>query len=332
MKPYLYFRGLKKLVKDINGDETIHLGIRPYGFHAGNAMALIVYPYLLCKYLKIEGKKLNLKFIFSINDWEQDWLDGPDPRKYPFNIYPKNSSLQFIPDEMGCHASITDHWQPIIERNVSSLKKKYSGISIKFIRNSNLKKNPLYNSLLLETIKNPLDQAKIFEKYSGKEVLEAPIQYAGAICRKCHRSHGKTSVFGNERIEWVCDECNFSIRDNFKNFDYWWYHKPLLLARMKVFKIDITVSGGDHYNEGDFLIRKTFIKKYAPDVREPKMLFTPTVLALDGQKMSKSRNNTAYANIKELIAVSDGYMQSDIQVNDKLILKNANEKNYCCVL
>jgi len=89
MKPYLYFSGLKRLAKEINGDEIVHIGIRPYGFHAGNAMALVVYPYLLCKYFEKEKRVARFRFIISINDWEQDCLDGPDPLEYPFNIYPK---------------------------------------------------------------------------------------------------------------------------------------------------------------------------------------------------------------------------------------------------
>ena len=41
MKPYLYFDGLKQLTKEINGNEVVHIGIRPYGFHAGNVIALV---------------------------------------------------------------------------------------------------------------------------------------------------------------------------------------------------------------------------------------------------------------------------------------------------
>lgn len=63
MKPYLYLNGMKKLAKEASGNETIHVGIRPYGFHAGNAMALIVYPYLLCKYLKKEGKVPRFRLV-----------------------------------------------------------------------------------------------------------------------------------------------------------------------------------------------------------------------------------------------------------------------------
>jgi|GEM_PF-768339 len=327
MKPYLYFGGLRNLAKDIRGDETIHLGIRPYGFHAGNQMALVVYPYLLCKYLGAEGKEPKLKFIFSINDWEQDCLDGPDIRRYPFNVYPKNSSLQFMPDEMGCHESITDHWQPVIEKNVALLKGSYPEISIRFVRNSSLRDDPFFKSLLKLTIKEPSSLSEIFKKHSNKEVFDSPVRYAGAICKKCFRSRGETILVGENEIKWVCQNCGFSICDSFDKFDYWWYHKPLFLARIKILNIDIAISGGDHYSEGDFLIRRAVIDKFAPEVRKPKMLFTPTILALDGQKMSKSRNNTAYADIEKLIAFSDGNTQGEIKVDEDLLLdaENGNE-------
>ena len=93
MKPYLYLPGLKKLVKKLRGNEKVHFGIRPYGFHGGNILSIIVYPYLLCKEFEKRGKGAKFNFTVSINDYEQDELDGPDIRKYPFNVYPKNTSL-----------------------------------------------------------------------------------------------------------------------------------------------------------------------------------------------------------------------------------------------
>lgn len=71
MRPYLYRRGLKELAKDLHGKETIHIGIRPYGFHAGNALALIAYPYLLCKDMEDMGRRPEFRFIVSINTMEQ---------------------------------------------------------------------------------------------------------------------------------------------------------------------------------------------------------------------------------------------------------------------
>jgi hypothetical protein len=218
MKPYLYLRGLRRLAREIRGDETIHVGIRPYGFHAGNAMALVAYPYLLCEYLEDAGKGPHLKFIVSINDWEQDSLDGPDYREYPYNIYPKHSSLQFTPDEGDCCKSIVDHWQPIIERNVRRLQNRFSGISITFVKNSDLLKHPFARKLLLETIRHPKIQADIFKKHSQSKVLDNPIQYAGAICFRCKQAHGETTVTDKNLVHWECRRCGARKTADSKKF------------------------------------------------------------------------------------------------------------------
>ncbi len=332
MKPYLYLNGLKQLVKDINGDETIHIGIRPYGFHAGNAMALIVYPYLLCYYFEKLNREAKFNFIISLNDWEQDSLDGPDYRRYPFNIYPKNTSLQFTPDENGCCKSIVDHWTPIIEKNVIKIKKRFPRINCRFVKNSDLIDHIFCKKLLLETIKNPKDQLEIFRTYSNKEILETPLQYAGVVCPKCKKTHGVTSVTDDDQIQWECATCDTRKKSDFKKFNYWWYHKPLLLARMEIFDIDITISGGDHFSEGDFKIREAFIKKYSPQTKEPKMLFTPTVIALNGEKMSKSRNNVAYADVSKLIRASDQYKKKDFYITQDLLVDTIDEKDYSHIL
>ena len=332
MKPYLYLDGLKKLAKEIVGNEVVHVGIRPYGFHAGNVIALVVYPYLLCRYLEKENKEPKLQFIISINDWEQDALDGPDYRKYPFNIYPKNTSLQFVPDDNGCCKSIVKHWQPIIENNLLKIKKRFLKISLKFIKNSELIPYPFCKKFLIETIKNPKDQLEIFKEYSTKETLDEPVQYAGAICPRCKRSHGKTTVIGKGMIQWECEECGMKKIDDFNKFQYWWYHKPMLLARMEIFNIDITLSGGDHFSEGDLRIREVFIERYSPKTKIPKMLFTPTVIALNGEKMSKSRNNTAYVDMEKFIKIMDSYEDKDFYITEDLILDTIDEKDYSSVL
>ncbi|MEI6553140.1 MAG: hypothetical protein WCO09_01080 [bacterium] len=328
MKPYLYFEGLIELAKKLKGTEVIHVGIRPYGFHAGNAMTFVVYPYLLCKYLEKEGKKARFNFVVSINDWEQDFLDGPDTREYPFNIFPKNTSIYFVPDDNGCCASIVDHWQPIIEQKMLGLKDTFSGVSFQFVRNSTLIDHPFCQELLLKTIENPREQLELIKANSNKKTLQDPVQYAGAICPKCHRAHGKTLVFGGNRISWECDECHYKQEGDIKDFQYWWYHKPMFLARIEIFKIDVTLSGGDHFSEGDFNIRKAYIEKYSPNTKEPYMLFTPTVLAQDGQKMSKSRNNTASADIKKFIKAVDGFTGKEIVLTEDLIETDIYEKDY----
>jgi len=328
MKPYLYLNGLKKLASEIDGNEVVHMGIRPYGFHAGNALALIVYPYLLCRYLEMGHKVPKLRFVVSLNDWEQDALDGPDFRKYPFNIYPKNTSLQFTPDEEGCCASIVDHWEPKIKGTILKIRHRFHDISFEFVRNSSLINQQSFKKLLLETITRPRDQMAIFKRFSAHEVLNKPIQYAGVICPKCERAQGQTRVTRNDLVWWRCHHCGENKRTSYDNLCYWWFHKPMLLARLEIFGIDITLSGGDHFSEGDFLIRRALMARYAPNIKELKMLFTPTVVALNGEKMSKSRGNTSFVDIKKFIKTMDGFTDGAFTITKELILDQADEHDY----
>lgn len=317
-KPYLYLSGLKTLAKKLKGNERIHIGIRPYGFHAGNALSLIVNPYLLCGEMIKLGKKPKFKFFISINDYEQDELDGPDYRKYPFNIYPKNTSLQFTPDDNGCCSGITEHWQPIIECELDLLKKEYPSIAIKFIRNSSLKNKAFFKMALIDTLINPQSHAEIFKKYSGKEVLDSPIKYAGIICPKCKKAHGETVVVSPKKIKWTCSECKYKTEGPYEKYDYWWYHKAMLASRLRIFNIKVAMSGADHYNEGDYNVRRHFFKKYFPNFPEPVMLFCPVLIARNGQKMSKSRKNTETVDILKLIKAARNTYEDSIYV-EKII-------------
>jgi lysyl-tRNA synthetase class I len=328
MRPYLYFDGLIKLSQEMRGDEVVHVGVRPYGFHAGNAIALCAYPFLLCKYLRSLGKEPRIRLVVSINDWEQDELDGPDPRQYRFNIHPKESSLQYLPDQRGCCGSSVEHWQPIIERCVGRLKDSYPLVDIRYVRNSELIKYPLCQELLVETIRNPHAQLAIFSEHSGLPVLPEPVSFAGAVCPKCYTTHGCTAVTNADVIRHECAKCGSVSEGAVSDFKFWWYHKPMLLARLGIFDIDITLSGGDHFTEGDFNIRRAFISNFAPSIQEPKMLFTPTILAEDGQKMSKSRHNVRFANIANLIRDADGFIGEEMIARGDLILDDDDETNY----
>jgi len=294
-QPYLYYCGLKQLASEMRGDEKIHMGIRPFGFHAGNILALVAYPFLLCEALEALQKHVNVEFIISINDYEQDALAGPDIRAFPFNIYPEFTSLKFAKDPNTGHIYV-DHWQPIIEKNLLELKKYFPNVQFNFIRNSELKSEPEFKRLLLDTIR----------KLTGKIVLDEPLQFAGILCPTCHAAAGKTTVT-DERISWKCDHCSYQCDGVYEDFDYWWHHKPLLIARLKIYQVDITLSGGDHYQEGDFEVRQGFIDRYYSNFKTPKMLFTPIMIAENGLKMSKSRKNMKFASARALINTLRGW-------------------------
>jgi len=80
MKPYFLHQGLLELAPTLEGGENIYLGVRPYAFHAGNIVAMVIYPLLLCEEVEKLGKKAQFSFFVFINDWEQDRLAGLDTK------------------------------------------------------------------------------------------------------------------------------------------------------------------------------------------------------------------------------------------------------------
>jgi hypothetical protein len=70
MKPYFLKEGIESLSDELLGVENIYLGIRPYGFHAGNATVFVGYPLLLCDALSKKGKIPRFTCYLFINDWE----------------------------------------------------------------------------------------------------------------------------------------------------------------------------------------------------------------------------------------------------------------------
>ena len=231
--------------------------------------------------------------------------------------------------------AIADYWQPIIESAVRSKLTEFESITLRFIRNSTLRNEMAFQSFLEKTINYPLDQARIFQNFSEKEVLREPISYAGMICPACYRAHGNTSIENTQDkiISWQCADCHHTTSGIFQEFDFWWYHKPLLVARLKIFNIDITLSGGDHFSEGDYMIRKEMIKYFDPSIKIPKMIFTPVLLSpIDGERMSKSKGNHVFADSDELINIARTCRSDKITLPQNLIM-NVNDEQYkshCC--
>jgi len=315
MKPYLYYDGLLSAAESLTGKENIYLGIRPYGFHAGNMMPFVVYPLLLCRQMEKLGKKIKFNFYIFINDWEQDKLDGPDPKTYIFNVYPQKTTFQFTPSSEDPTKTVVDYWEPIIYKGVSQLKKYYPDISIKVVRNSSMKNDPVMKYCLIKTIKSPELIADIFRKNTDKTVLDKPLQYAMAICPKCHWAKGQTFVDGDNIIH-QCSNCGQKSTDQYSNFEYWFYHKPLAIPRLEIYNIDLCITGADHYSEGDFIVRQKLIDYFGYKTKYPQTLYTPVVFGKNGLVMGKSKNNTGILPLDDLVklAVNNPPSSSEIKI------------------
>ncbi len=289
--PYFFLSGLKQLAQEMQGDENIYLGIRPYGYHAGNQLSLYMYPLLLSEELERLGKEVKLHLYIFLNDWEQDSLIGPDLQLYPFNVWPKTTTFQYLPDPEGCCDSMADHWCPIIVEGISKIREKYPEITIHPVRNSDMKNKPVMKKVVIDTIQNPEKIYHILKKHSTRDILPKPIMYSIAICPQCKTTNGNTSYI-DKRIMHICNTCKQVFNEDYSFFDYWLYHKPLALPRIKSFNIQICITGADHYNEGDYVVRKKLFDAFKISLRSyPKTLYAPSLYAPDGRQMGKSKGN-----------------------------------------
>lgn len=319
---FLYNEGIKKLALEVVGTENIHMGIRPFGFHAGNLISLYVYPYLFCEEVEKNGNPVNFTFFVSINDYEQDELDGPDYTRYQFNIFPKNTTLGYLKSTCVCHEFIIDHWYPIIKSSILKLQDRFPNVQILFIKNSEIRNDLKFKEILTSTLKNPFEQLEIYRRLTNRETLDTPVQYAGVVCPFCKKTKGFTSLdrVNSEYIKWECGTCKTVLNQPYSSFDYWFYHKPLFTARMSIFNIDITFSGNDHFDEGDYLIRKEFIKRFNPGLKIPKMFFAPLVLTEDGKRMSKTQKNAKLGFPKKILAICRNLKGSGIKMTQDLLI------------
>lgn len=314
MKPYFYKEGIVELAEEIEGNENIYLGIRPYGFHAGNALSLVIYPLLLCQKLTELKKVPRFNIFLFINDWEQDALVGPDVLKYPFNIWPRSTTFQYTADPNNCCKSIVDHWEPIIKMNIEEIRKKYPKVKIKSIRNSSMKNKDSMKEVVLKTIENPKLIYKILKTYSEKDIKIKPLRFCIAICTLCNTADGESEILKNKKVKHICNKCNKVFVKNYADFDYWLYHKPLALPRLEEFKIDICFTGADHYSEGDYFVRRELIKKFGRNIKYPKTLYAPVVLGNDGRIMGKSKGNDKYIKLSKLISIAKDDDKSKILI------------------
>ncbi|NMB56414.1 hypothetical protein GYA19_00575 [Candidatus Beckwithbacteria bacterium] len=311
MKPYFLINGIKELSKEFKGKANIYLGIRPYGFHAGNQLPFMVYPYLLCKFTKELGFTPKFNFFLFLNDWEQDALEGPDLANYPFNIFPKNTTFQFTPSPDG-KGNIVDFYEPIIATNVKKALEDFKQVKVIVMRNSSMKKMKTMKDVVLKTIVNPKLVRNVLKKYSGKSILKNSCSYCNAICKSCNSAKTETKIMKDQRIRAKCLICGSINYGPYESFEYWLYHKPLALPRIYENKIDLCITGLDHYNEGDFVSRKELFKIYGLKVKYPKTLYSHLIKGANGLVMGKSKKNDEYMAFPRLLKLVIKYGDNSI--------------------
>lgn len=296
MKPFLYLEGVRTLANQLDGTETIHMGIRPYGYHAGNTLTLEAYPRLLADAIAASGKEPRFTILLSLNDWEQDALDGPDIYKYPFDVGPRHTIIKHMRN-----GEIMAEWAPRIIKHVSALTEDYPGITVKPVYNSDLLEHPVTPGVIRRTLDSPEQIKEVLLRVSKKPTVGKHMHFCRPICPSCHSLQTEV-VTSADSIEVECRKCRSQDRGPYDQFDYWLYHKISFINRLAVYQPDVAISGGDHYLEADHHIRTALASEIFNDlsVTIPKMLFAPILLDANGVKMSKSRMNEQAGSFVEI--------------------------------
>lgn len=296
---YLYLNGIKRLAEQSIGDEKIHMGIRPYEMHAGNLLAIVVYPMLLCEEMLKLGKTPRFNFILSLNDWEQDALVGEDIYKFTFDVKPKDTTIQYC--KMPSGDSLAKHWGEKIYAAAKKITEKYPEVRITPVFNSQLQNDESMKHVIMKTLQEPDALKNIMLEASGRPTNHQLKNFAAAVCPNC--KHANTNTIIKKSVFYLdCDKCKAKFEGGYSDFSYWLYHKPLFSARWKIFNFSHSLSGGDHFSEGDVAIRRKLYEFYF-ETEPPRldMVFSPVLIGDNGQKMSKSRSNYFSVELEKLL-------------------------------
>ena len=318
---FKFYVGLKKIAKNITGSEIITIGIRPFGFHAGNEIALLTYPLILCDLVKKRGIKPKFTFIISINDMEPHSLkylffdnnDRPvyktylesinENNPYEYNIFPNRSSFQFTCDDKKCHNNIAEHWEEVIYMKLDLLKNSFPKVKIIFVQSSKLKNNKVFKKIIIDAIKFPRKFAELIKKYEPILDKKEFLNFAGAICNNCGSAQGVTKIIGN-KVRFCCMNCKTISCALYENIEFWAHHLLILPARLKIFNVQIAIRGYDHYERHHIEINNDIYEKLFAEQLLLKTVITPMVMGADGKKMSKSRGNDTKLNSKLLVKLA----------------------------
>jgi len=304
------YSGLQALARRMTGRERIHMGVRPNGFHAGNALALVAYPLLLLRELaRVEGE-VECSFIVSINDLEPSAFGYPLGQQYPNNVVAMGVPFGLTPDPYGCCTSISRHQEPIIRRHLAVLEEEFPQISVSFVRNSELRHTPEFRSALLTTLSAASELGERLSRAMNCRYDPSTAAFAGAVCAQCHSADGRTTVVASSSDGFVvrhrCGFCGKVREAPDTDFDFWWHYAPLRAARAACLRFDVHVTGGDHLQLKDLQSVDDVIALVAPTATPPIILASPMLLCPDGRKMATSFGNGLDAPLEELLELARG--------------------------
>lgn len=321
--------GLRRLAERFRGDENFCLGIRPFGFHAGNMAACVAYPILLAEELEKQGKMPTFSLTCFLNDYEQHRVTGhascPDDDDEN-NIYPLDATMQFTYPDSG-QQSVVDIWESVIRRNLDAVSQRFPGVSVTVRRSSEIKESALFADTLRAGLNNADQIADICEDLTGVRVLR-PAEYARVVCPDCHTPVAKTRMKG-DKIDTRCPPCDRPIHGTYTDFDYWMNHKLLGIAKLAPEdNYVLWFTGSDHKKYRTDAIRRAIMERFNLLAKPCDRVYAPLLVREDGQKMGKSNHNTADIDLDVLLDTLRGNDAESIVVRDSVLVASARPERY----
>lgn len=324
--------GIRELSYELNGNENVVMGTRPFGFHAGNMASLVVYPLLLANSIVQQGITPRFHFHCWFNDLEQHATVGHDGKPASadlVNVYPAERTLQFTPGPAGFKGSIVDYWQPLIENSVKLIERNYPSTQITFHRTSEMKTTEPFAKTVVGALTSADLVADTIEGALGMEVRR-PAEFVRAVCPECKFPVPNTKVlkkdelaFRNSRIEITCPRDSRKATGSVAEFDWWVQFRLLTIPRGQLGqKADLRMMGADHLEENRTNLASKLTKIFKMRPVESKFLYAPLLLSYDGKKMGKSNNNVVYASPNDLLLLLAGERGTEIETTGMPSLSN----------
>ena len=198
--------------------------------------------------------------------------------------------------------SLVDYWESKIIDQVSIIQSKYPYVKMRCVRNSHMRDTPTMKDVILKTINNPDIISNVLKSTTNKEIL-ANSCYCRPVCPNCKSARTIADIENCDNLNIKCNYCGLHKVYNYHLLNFWLYHKPLALPRIKEFNIDLCITGMDHYNEGDFSTRMKLFEAYKIKIKLPKTLYTPTLYGRNGKAMGKSKGNYEDIPTEQLLSL-----------------------------
>jgi hypothetical protein len=235
--------GLRRLVEGLHGGEVVYAGGAPaLDLDAAQRLQLLAYPILLGRALRAKGTEPGLRLTYLIQDWASDQVESISPQR-PLNLVPHGRTYQHQPDPLDGLASRANRMEAALQAELDAVQREMPQANIQVVRASGLKSSPDFRAVLRVALRSPrMIREALQEALPDSEIADAPLQFAGPVCRRCHSIEGRMEyVEGWDRIQFQCASCGNGQEADIREQDYWMHEWVLEAAARAALRPDVVV-------------------------------------------------------------------------------------------